>query len=616
LENGVTLTEEQDKAPPQDYSVDVSVLVQWRDSAEESTLDARKDAERDRDYYDGKQLTSTEIKALKKRGQPPTIFNRIRRKMNFLGGLEKKQRAIPKALPRNPVDEEDAASITDALRYVIDDQDYARKRSKVWEEMRIEGIGGYSVRVDYDMEYPCVTIERVAWDRMFYDPHSSEGDFSDAKFEGIDIWWDEDDFLEHYKDVENIKEAVTTAYKSTPKSDTYDDKPKSGVWADRKRRRIRSSLMYYKSNGIWHFAEFTQTMMMRGGVSPWLDEDGEPESEFAFQSAYVDRDNNRYGEVRELISPQDAYNKRHSKLLHRTAARQFRYDSTLGATTDIEAIRKELGKVDGVIDASKDALEVLTNGDQSAAEFNLLQITGTELDTIGANSALLGEQGGAPSGKAIQLNQSGGMIELGDLFDGLRHLDVRVFRKVWNRIRQSWTAEKWVRVTDDERSVRFVGYNVDPMQQMMMQYQNGGQMPENVSVLGRQLGELDVDIIIEDAPEGIAPQMEQFQALVELKKADAQDKIPLELLIETMPNLRNRGKILDMIEERSKPAPMQVEMQMRAAQAEIEKNESGAFKDQTQGQLNLAKIQQGEMEAFAKLLTAQQPPEQPQEMAY
>lgn len=609
MENGLVEGSAQENSAVKNQAVDVSVLVQWRDAAEEATLDARKYAERDRDYYDNKQLTAKELATLKKRGQPPTIFNRIKRKINFLGGLEKRQRAMPKATPRNPVDAEDASAATDALRFVVEQEDYAAKRSQVWKNMCIEGFGGYEVAIEYKQYGPCVVIRRLPWDRTFYDPHSSAPDFSDAMYLGVDVWMDEDDAKHQYKDVENLNDILAASYKSAPvKSDTYEDKPKSGVWADRKRRRIRISQMYFKANGSWYFAEFTYGGLLKGGPSPYVNEDGEPDCAIALQSAYVDRDNNRYGEVRELISPQDAFNKRHSKLLHQLTMRQIRIDTTAGGVQDIEQVRKETMRVDGVIDAPKDALEILSNSDQAAGNFQLLNLTGQELDAIGANSALLGEQGGAPSGKAIQLNQSGGMVELGDLFDGLRHLDVRIFRMCWNRIQQFMDAEWWVNVTDDERTVRFVGYNVDPMKRFAMEMQGGGQLPENVRILDRPVGELDVDIIIDDAPDGIAPQQEQFQSLVELKQADPQS-IPTELLIEAMPNLRNKGKILDHIEKMRQPDPMMQQIQQAGMVAEIENVESETDKNRTQAQLNMAKIHQGQSDAFAKLLTAIRPQE-------
>jgi len=608
LEDSVAAEATQGDTPAPKPAVDVSVLVQWRDSAEEATIDARKLSERDQDYVDNKQLTDAEIKALKKRGQPPVIINRIRRKIEFLGGLEKRQRAMPKAMPRTPVEEDNASSSTDALRYVIEDEQYNMKRSRVWDDMCIKGAGGFEVTAEQEKYGWCVKVRRVSWDRMFWDPHSSEADFSDAMYLGVDVWMDEEDALDQYKDVPNISEILTDTYSTVSgKGDTYDDKPKNGVWADRKRKRIRISQMYFRAAGTWYFAEFTKGGLLKGGVSPWLNDDQEPECGFIFQSAYVDRDNNRYGVVREMISPQDEFNKRRSKLLHHLTVRQVRYDST-SSGVDISDVRKQLADPNGVVDAPKEGGEVLSNTDQVAGQFQMLQITGQELDLIGANSALLGEQGGAPSGKAIQLNQSGGMVELGNLFDGLRHLDRRVFVAVWNRIRQFWDQEKWVRVTDDERTIRFVGYNVDPMRQMMMQAQNGGQMPDNISVMQRPIAELGVDIVIEDAPDGIAPQKEQFDALVALKQADP-DAIPTELLIETMPNLRNRAKIMEHLEKMRQPDPMQVQMQMAGAQAEIAKVQSEAAKNETQAQKNMADIERGQTEAFAKLITAMQPPE-------
>jgi hypothetical protein len=605
-----TLQTEADETPVNAQELDASMLVQWRDAAEESTIDARKYAERDRDYYDNKQLTDDEIKNLKKRGQPPVIINRIKRKVEFLAGMEKRQRATPKAMPRTPVEEQNADSATDALRYVIEDQRFDVKRSRVWENLVIEGAGGYEVCVEQKSYGLCVAIRRVAWDRMFWDPHSSEADFSDAKYQGIDIWMDEDDALAQYGDNPDVKEILAATYTSSSpaRGDTYDDKPRSGVWADRKRRRIRISQMYFKISGTWYYAEFTYGGVLKGGVSPYVNEDGEPECAFLFQSAYVDRDNNRYGVVREMISPQDEFNKRRSKLLHHLTVRQLRYDSTAGGVQDIEQVRKEFAKTDGVVDAPKDAVEVLPNTDQVAGQFNLLQQTSTELDLIGANSALLGEQGGAPSGKAIQLNQSGGLVELGNLFDGLRHLDRRVFDAVWNRIRQFWTAEKWVRVTDDERNIRFVGYNIDPMKQAMLQ-QAG--MPGNISMMQRPIGELYVDITIEDAPEGIAPQMETFNSLVQLKQAGPAS-IPTEFLIETMPTLKSdlKAKLRDALDQSRQPGPEQ-QIKLAGAQAEVENIQSKTMKNVSDAQKNAADTQHNSMKALAQLLTAMQPLPQP-----
>lgn len=543
----------------------VETLVQWRDAAEEATLDARSEAERDRDYYDNKQLTASELAALKKRGQPVVIKNRIKRKVDFLAGLEKRQRGNPRALPRTPVEENSAYAVTDAIRYVTEDQDYAIKRSAAWRNMIVEGICGFSVTIEPKQYGPCVTITRCAWDRLFYDPHSAEADFSDAMYLGVDTWLDETEAREKYKDTENLEEILSSAYQSAPKQgDTYDDKPKAGVWADRNRKRIRISQMYFRPHGVWHYAEFTKGGLLKGGVSPYLNEDGDPDCQFIFQSAYVDRDNNRYGVVREMIGPQDEVNKRSSKALHLFTMRQARIDPRTGL--DPNKLQKSLARADGIVEAARDEFEILPTGDMATGQLQLLQEAKQEIDLMGANSALLGEQGGAPSGRAIQLNQSGGLIEMGDLMDALRHLDRRIFRAVWNRVRQYWNEEKWIRVTDDQSNVRFVGMNVsmETRGQLQVKYPEG--LPQNLSVMQRPVSELDVDIIVDATPDTIMPEQEQFQGMIELLKAGV--SIPPQLVVESMPNLRNREKVLEMLEQQSQqPNP---EVQKAQAQLELE----------------------------------------------
>src|SRR3546814_19342220 len=73
--------------------------------------------------------------------------------------------------------------------------------------------------------------------------------------------------------------------------------------------------------------------------SPYLDDEGEPENPIKAVSLYIDRDNNRYGEVRAMIGPQDEINKRRSKALHLISQRQVRVSRNTGQ--DAEEVRRE-----------------------------------------------------------------------------------------------------------------------------------------------------------------------------------------------------------------------------------------------------------------------------------
>ena len=148
-------------------------LVEDFESAEDASRTNRAKAERDIDYYDSKQWTEEEVRALKKRGQPAITFPLIKQKIDFLQGLERTQRTKPRALPRTPQHEDDAAAATDALVYVAEDNRYEQVRSRVWKDILIAGWGGVEATIEQSQARyegaPAnrIRIVRCPWDRMF-----------------------------------------------------------------------------------------------------------------------------------------------------------------------------------------------------------------------------------------------------------------------------------------------------------------------------------------------------------------------------------------------------------------------------------------------------------------
>ncbi|HQR14169.1 MAG TPA: hypothetical protein PLZ37_06370 [Nitrospira sp.] len=597
MENGVAA----DAAPSKDGMLDVGDLCRMFEESEDSSYESRKLSERDRDYVDNKQLTAKELKTFEIRGQPPVIDNRIKTKIDYLVGLEKQQRIDPKAMPRTPKHETDADGATEALRYVAEEQDYDAKRSGVWRNMLVEGFGGVGVSVAESVDYNGkpgieVRVRRYSWDRLFYDPHSAETDFSDAGYFGAILWMDYDDAVAMYKDNPDAANILESTLTNAP-SDTYDDKPKHSVWADKKRKRVRVCQIWLKRDEQWYFAEYTKGGILKAGPSPYKTDKGESDCELFLQSAYCDRDNNRYGLVREMIPLQDEINKRRSKSLHLLSSNQTIYED--GAIDNIEVFRREKAKADGTMKVAPGALrdqrvQTISGVEVATAQFQLLQESKNAIDLKGPNATEMGDKtqgSNAASGRAIVASQQGGMIQIGDLMDNLRHLDKRVFRAMWNRIRQYWTAEKWIRVTDDEQNVKWVGVNVDPQQIQMLAAQDP-QSADKIKGIVSNIAELDCDIIIDEAPDSLSPQLEQFQALVELKKFDADGEIPFKSIVRAAPNLKGKQAILNEMEERGQQKaqasqPMQ-QLQMRGAQAEVAETESKVA-------LNMAKAQEAGM---------------------
>lgn len=546
----------------------LSRLVDYYTSAEEASQTAREKAERDRDYYDGKQLTEDEYQALKKRGQPPIAFNIIRSRVDFHQGLEKKQRRDPKAYPRNnPQDVEAADAFTDGMRYVVEDSDYASARSRAWKNVCAEGFGGVELSAvqkrDGTFDFK---ITHIPWDRIGYDPHSSAPDFSDAKYFYQVSWMDLDDALARYRDNPDAEGLLNTCLDSdNATSQTYDDKPRWTIWGDKRRKRVRVVMMWYRKPEGWCYSEFTKSGELLSSEQPYVDPDGESYCPWVLESAYVDRDNNRYGVIRDLIDPQDEINKRRSKALHLITTRGVIADE--GAVENVADAKRELAKPDFFVTKTPGAaFELIQGSGMAADQMALLQNAQAYVMQAGPNAALLGKGTEDQSGRAIEAQQAGGLIEHGDLLDSLRRMDRRVFRIIAYLIKQFWTAEKWIRVTDDPETPRWVGLNVpkpiiemrqDPVTGQWMQVQTGMAIENNVA-------EIDVDIIVTDAPEVVSMEGENFKAMVEILKSGLPPSA-MKLAIEMHPGLSSKRKkqLTEMVDQ-------MVEEQRQAQQAAAE----------------------------------------------
>lgn len=576
------------------------------ETAEEATRDARQKAERDRDYYDEKQWTADEIATLEKRGQPVITNNRIKRKVNSLMGLEKQARKDPKAFPRNPDDEQAAKAATDAIRYVCDNSHWDDKRSQCAKELAIEGtcavmVGAVKAKGGFDPD-----IRRVAWDRFYYDPASAEFDFADANFKGVVVWMDLADAKRKYPRAADILEATWANARSV---DTFDDKPSNSLWADYKRKRVRLCEHYCK-DGEWTFSIFTKAgFVEEPRPSPYLDEAGEPECPLHAVSLYVDRDNNRYGEVRTMIGPQDAINKHESKALHWINENQVRVSPAMSMSP--EKARKEMARADGVFVGERDDVERLGNADRIAGSMQMAQLAKDEIDSQSVNAALQGKQRQDLSGKAIMAQQQGGMMEAASYLDCIRVLSVAVYRSVWARVRQYWKGERWVRVSGDENNLRFVGLNkpVTALQQLQQQMTQAGitrenldsappeilkqlqamadnpQMASQTVAIENNVAELDVDIVIDEGIDTPTVQAEQFETLAQMMPAlgpVGQSPQMFKMLIKAS-SLRDKQELIEIIEPKDGQAPPSPE-EMMAQQAQALQQQA-----QMEGQIEIEK---------------------------
>jgi hypothetical protein len=516
-------------------------------------VEEQKDSRR---YRHASQWTSEQVKIFNKRKQPIVTYNRVGRKIDGVIGLIEKLKQSPKAFPRTPNEEQSADLATAVVRSVLDEAEWKSKSYLAAQNAAVDGFGGIELLLEAgDQGDPQVTFEVVENDGFFYDPRSIRLDFSDCRYMGQGKWLDLDQaremFPQHADELEDAMESATDL-------STNSDRENKWFITDGSTKRVRVVDEWYVMNGEWCWCIYTGNMKLEEGKSYFHDEKKKTFCKYLMFSAAVDQDGDRYGFVRNLKSAQDEINQRRSKALHLLNTRRIIAEQ--GAFDDIEITRREAARPDGVVIRNKGFEAEFDDGAKNQeiqAHLEFLVDAKAEIENFGPNPALIGQGSlGDKSGRAIQLLQQAGVAELGPFLLAYRGWKIRIYRAIWNATREHWTAERYIRVTDDQESIQWVGINqvgIDP--------QTG--MPALIN----QVSNLDVDIIMDEGPDSITTIADTYEGLLALAQNGTQ--IPPDILIELNPGLDHdtKKRILDKLKQ---PNP-QNEIQMEAMKAEIQK---------------------------------------------
>ena len=541
-----------------------------------------KEQQNARRYYHGSQWTEKQIRAFNKRRQPVVTYNRVGRKINAVVGLLERQRQDPRAFPRTPQHEEGAEIATAVLRYVMDEQRWPEKSPEGGLSGAVDGIGGLEIVLEQgDRGDIDIGFEIVDPSSFFYDPRSLKPDFSDARYMGVAKWSDLDAAIEMFPDKEQeIRNSMESGTDLTSNPDT-DNKWFSGGEND---RRIRIVDHWYMKGSRWLWCIHTGTVVLAEGESYLTDEKGRSLCKFVMFSANVDHEGDRYGFVRKI-------NARRSSGLHRLHSRRVIIPEGTGA--DIEKIRMEAARPDGVItfppSTTPPAFDDAASAQALQGQLAFLEDAKNEIENYGFNPALIGSGVQDMSGRAIQLQQQAGIAELGPYLLSYKSWKLRVYRAIWHAVKQHWTSERWIRVTDDEKVAQFFEVNkvgIDP---------NTGQ-----PALVNALGSLDVDIILDEGPDSINMQADAYDTLSIM--AQKGQSVPPELLVELSPLTGTvKKKALEILAKaQENPAAQQAAMaEMEGLRAEIAEKMAQVKEREASAMLKIAQAQKTASEVGA-----------------
>src|SRR5262245_36064402 len=535
-----------------------------------------------RRYRHGVQWDSTQVKIFNDRKQPIITFNKCGPKVDGIIGVVEKLRREPKAYPKSPRFQDGADLATAALRSCLQQNKWEWNSLWAAETGAVDGIGGMELTLQQSQNGWEVVLIPVDTDGFFYDPRSKKHDFSDAQYMGCGKWIDADvlkDMLPQY--AKEIDASVGHGYELTANSDAD-----ASVWTGTggNLKTVRLVYICYRHRGTWCWGLFTGYATLMEGESYFVDGDNKAICSYIMYSNAVDQDNDRYGFIRNLKGPQDEVNQRRSKGLHELNTR--RIVGEVGAFDDIEKARREAVRPDGVVlrnkgyEADFDDRKKL---EDVAGQLKFYETALTEISNFGPNAPLLGSDSITNrSGRAISLMQQQGLAELGPYLINYSNWKLRIYEAVFYAIKRYWTNERWIRVSDDDGMVQLVQINALQMGPMGM--------PQVVN----NIGQLDVDIVLDEGPDTVTLQQDLFENLAQIIPAVAPMLTPAEVqvVIEMLFEVSNlpahaKRKFRQAAEQGKQPDPAQQaaqQLQLQGAQAQIEELKSKSI-------LNIAKAQ-------------------------
>jgi len=592
-----------------EFAQDFRAFAQW--------LPKKQEAE---DFYDGKQWTAKEIAKLEARRQPIVVINLIKPRIDGVIGDFLGRRVMTRAIDRGSGDFETAKFVTEALRYVEIQNRFDDQEEKVASDQFVGGQGWYKANLEFDFLEPEIIISHRNNDDIVVDRNCRRRDLKDAKRLYETVWVEVEDLVELYPDFEqeirnasaqesqqgvlgeqHITKRIGDQYaegNNTPSGATGFD---FQIFNDPKRKRVRviniweriqkrvlfafhpdiegtvtevtdfspEDMAALKANypGVQFYIRknwqlnsgifiVNKILEFREDVRP---HDSEGKFPFARAVGHFDkRDNMPYGLARQYIDPQREYNKRRSKLLHKSNVNRVIADQ--GAVEDKEEARREVNRPDGYVEKRQGYEFTVDNSEPAQADVYMLELAQAEIERSGVSREFIGQENKVLSGRAINLRQLDGQKMLRPFYAGLRAARRDIFSIVLEEIQQYWTSEKLIKITDDP----------DAQGVILNQRVTDPDTGEAVIINDLRLGKYD--ITIDESAETPNQRQENFRILADLMPAITQSgqPFPVEELIEAS-DLPNKRKLIEKI-----TAEKQRQLEIAQAQLIAQANQAGA----------------------------------------
>lgn len=608
-------------------------LMQWWNTEREIQSWNRYQMAIDEDFFDGLQWSDEDAAVLMARGQAPLVYNHIKPTVNWMLGTERRTRTDGVVLPREADDEKGAEVKSKLLKYLSDVNRLPFARSAAFEDCIIAGVGWLEDRISTDPNDELLQSGAESWRNVWYDSTSTEKDINkDARYvfrrRIVDLDYaialcpeyeaelrsasiDSDQLAQEMTDEFYLGHRVNSEEAGDYGTPTRRAVNPFSASASVESRRSRVQLIecWYKTpentkvlrGQVFEGEDFTGSeeqlkaideglcfavphvrMQMRVALmtdSFILYEAKSPYKHNRFPLTPMwcyrrKRDNAPYGIIRDVRDAQEDYNKRASKALYVLSTNQLEIEE--GAVDDIEDLRAEAARPDGVLVIKKNVQRFARHQDKQLAEEHLMLMDRNRQairDVGGVTDQNLGQDDKGLSGKAIGKLQDQGSIVNTPIFDNrLLALQIQSENQL-SLIEQFYTMPKVVRIVGEKQPIDWLKLN---------QYdQEQGQWINDIT-------KTKADYIIDEQDFKASTREAMFLSMMELiGKLPPEVGIQLLDMVLDFADVPNKEEMVARVRKINgqrdpsrKPTPEEIQAQQKqqAKQDEIEAIELGTAK--------------------------------------
>lgn len=526
------------------------------------------------DFYDGAQWTREEEDALRENGQAAIVVNKIAGKIDNLAGGEVggRTRMVYRSRSGDAREEETARTLTDLALYVAERGEQGLEISSAFRAGLVDGIGWLDVGVEDGERGVEIFVRAEDPFSMVWDPLSRRADMADARFVARERWLDEDG-VEMLFPEKGAKVAAALKAAGGFGAAAYGmgvaGRGEEVGYYDERGGRFRVVEVQYKQ-----LAKQWRVRLADGRLVATFDKDETkvagavvedtamvPRVSVAYFAGDVLLDNRPlefmhndftlipyiykrhkadgrpYGLVRAAIDPQRELNKRRSKAMHLLNTAQVIAD--IDAVEDPSTLAKEAARPDGIIlkRAGKE-LRIIRNVELANGQVGVMEQAGRDIqEVLGVFDESLGKQSNAVSGVAIQQRQMAGSLNQMFAFDALRLTKKRMGEQVLALIRQFFSEEMVIRITDSLGAARLVRLN----QPVRDAHGNIVRNKDGEPLREPDLSQGQYDVVVEEVKDALSARELDVQRLELLLKAGV--PIPPAVLVEAS-GVSNKEAIL------------------------------------------------------------------------